>query len=151
LDLATAKTQACLHRCRALGPSRATELVLVSPATHCRPGAPPCPAAAPAWESAEPEFSSSSELSDLSVLVNLNLNLWPADQSPEVAGRVNRRVWAGLVMVFIGKLGSAYFAYFWKGLQILHFLHIIMHIFHSRSTLHICHVYLHICHISVTA
>ena len=48
----------------------------------------------------------------------------------------------------ISKVGSAYFAYFRHGLQILHLMHIFLHIFHNRYTLHICHIYLHICHIS---
>jgi hypothetical protein len=55
-----------------------------------------------------------------------------------------------LAGIIISKVGSAYFAYFWHGPQILHWhiLHIFLHIFHYKSTLHICHVSLHICHIS---
>ena len=51
---------------------------------------------------------------------------------------------AALAAISNLKVGSAYFAYFWHGPQILQILHIFLHIFHNRSTLHTCHISLHI-------
>ena len=108
------------------------------------------PAAVPSGAAQEARYPGSGHLGDIPKLLGSESTARVSELARSPSLRPGSR-WARRRRrrsLVINKVGSAYSAYFRHGLQILHILHIFLHIFHNRYTLHICHLYLHICHIS---